>query len=379
MYEKSMKSEFQRIINISNIYNIKQNSFNDNYSFIKNMNNSIASQKLITQNSTCSSYLKSNKTFSNEENIITDIKIYRREVNKSLLKNLCASNFSVNSEKNIYNIKNLIYKKKHVNNPGFKFTNNINTKRNRREKNKKINLINEEFTRKINQKDKKDYTDLTLDEYLKQEIKNINKKYYKENDYNKENQKENGDINICNNQENNNNITKNNNNNTSNKKSLLNNYITYNNFKNVMKDKLKPNEIKQKLCSKISYINLPHPKKKDSKNKIISSLNNKNNSNKTNKNNIFNHRKYNSFDGSMENIFKKERNSQNIKDGKKSKIKIINLEINLNELMSDNNNNEKNIPKKTFRFSKSSKKLCDNINIKNFTKDFFILPKFKKF
>ena len=47
--------------------------------------------------------------------------------------------------------------------------------------------------------------------------------------------------------------------------------------------------------------------------------------------------------------------------------------------MSDNNNNEKNIPKKTFRFSKSSKKLSDNINIKNFTKDFFILPKFKKF
>ena len=81
----------------------------------------------------------------------------------------------------------------------------------------------------------------------------------------------------------------------------------------------------------------------------------------------------------MENIFKKERNSQNIKDGKKSKIKIINLEMNLNELMSDNNNNEKNIPKKNFRFSKSSKKLSDNINIKNFTKDFFILPKFKKF
>ena len=164
MNEKSMKSDFQRIINISNIYNIKQNSFNDNYSFIKNMNNSITSQKLIMQNSTCSSYLKSNKTFSNEENIITDIKIYRREVNKSLLKNLCASNFSVNSEKNIYNIKNLIYRKKHVITPGFKFTNNINTIRNRREKNKKINLVNEEFTRKINKKEKKDYTDLTLDE-----------------------------------------------------------------------------------------------------------------------------------------------------------------------------------------------------------------------
>ena len=47
--------------------------------------------------------------------------------------------------------------------------------------------------------------------------------------------------------------------------------------------------------------------------------------------------------------------------------------------MSDNNNNEKNIPKKTFRFSKSSKKLSDNININNFAKDFFILPKLKIF
>ena len=64
-------------------------------------------------------------------------------------------------------------------------------------------------------------------------------------------------------------------------------------------------------------------------------------------------------------------------DGKKSKIKIINLEINLNELMTDNN--KKDVPKKTFRFSKSSKKLSDNININNFAKDFFILPKLKKF
>ena len=79
----------------------------------------------------------------------------------------------------------------------------------------------------------------------------------------------------------------------------------------------------------------------------------------------------------MKDIFKKERNSQNMNDGKKSKIKIINLEINLNELMTDNN--KKDVPKKTFRFSKSSKKLSDNININNFAKDFFILPKLKKF
>ena len=378
MNEKSLKSSFQRIINISNIYNIKQNSFNDNYTYIKSMNNSISSQKLITQNSTCSSYLKSNKTFSNEENLITDIKPYRREANKSLLKNLCVSNFSINSNQKTFNLKNLVYKKKQVNNPSFKFTNNINTIRNRREKNKKINLVNEEFTRKINKKEKKHFTDLTLDEYLKQEIKYINKKYYNENDNNKENQNENENekVNIYNNQENNN-INKNNNQNKSTKKSLLNNYITYNNFKNESKDKLKQNKIKQKLCSKICYINLPHPKRKDSKNKIISSLNNKNNSNKENKNKISNHRKYNSFDSSIKDIFKKERNSQNINDGKKSKIKIINLEINLNELMTDNN--KKDVPKKTFRFSKSSKKLSDNININNFAKDFFILPKLKIF
>ena len=187
MNEKSLKSSFQRIINISNIYNIKQNSFNDNYTYIKSMNNSISSQKLITQNSTCSSYLKSNKTFSNEENLITDIKPYRREANKSLLKNLCVSNFSINSDQKTFNLKNLVYKKKQVNNPSFKFTNNINTIKKRREKNKKINLINEEFTRKKKKKEKKHFTDLTLDEYLKQEIKYINKKYYNENDNNKEN------------------------------------------------------------------------------------------------------------------------------------------------------------------------------------------------
>ena len=375
MNEKSLKSSFQRIINISNIYNIKQNSFNDNYTYIKSMNNSISSQKLITQNSTCSSYLKSNKTFSNEENLITDIKPIRREANKSLLKNLCASNFNINSEQKTFNLKNLVYKKKQVNNPSFKFSNNINTIRNRREKNKKINLINEEFTRKINKKEKKHFTDLTLDEYLKQEIKYINKKYYNENNNNKENQNENEKPNTYNNQENNN-ITNNNQNKSSNK-SLLNNYITYNNFKNESKEKLKQNKIKQKLCSKISYINLPKPKIK-SKNKKLSTLNSTGktfgiNSNKKINTNTFNHRKFNSFDGSFKNLFKNEKNTINLKNGK-SKIKIINLQIDLSDLIGE----EKNSPKKKFRFSRSTKKLNEKININNFTKDFFIVPKFNK-
>ena len=116
MFEQSSKRSTERIINISNIYNIKQNSFNDNYTYIKSMNNSTSSQKLITQHSTCSSYLKSNNTFSNEENMITDIKQIRREANKSLLKNLCASNFGVNTYQNASNLKKLVYKKKVVNN-----------------------------------------------------------------------------------------------------------------------------------------------------------------------------------------------------------------------------------------------------------------------
>ena len=366
MYEQDLKTNTQRIINISNIYNIKQNSFNDNYTFIKSMNNSISSQKLMTQNSTCSSYLKSNKTFSNEENLITDIKPIRREANKSLLKNLCVTNFIINSDTNASNIKKFIYKKKQVNNP-----NNINTIRNKREKNKKINLINEEFTKKLNNKEKKEFTDLTLDEYLKEEIKYINKKNYNENNNNDNKENENTQsINMINNQDKNH-INKNKNKKNS-KKSLLNKYITYNKYKSIDNKKLKQNKIKPKLSSKIAYINLPKPKRN-----LNNKINSKINSNIKNKNNTFNHRKYNSFDDGMKNIIKKERRSQNLKDGKNDKIKIINLQIDLNDLISENN--KKDIPKKTFRFSRSSKKLNDNININDFKKDFFILPKLKKF
>ena len=141
MYEQSSKRSTERIINISNIYNIKQNSFNDKYTYIKSMNNSISSQKLITQNSTCSSYLKSNKTLSNEENIITDIKPIRREANKSLLKNLCVSDFRINTYQNVSNLKKLVYKKKVINYcislRGINNINNINDKD--KKYNKKIN------------------------------------------------------------------------------------------------------------------------------------------------------------------------------------------------------------------------------------------------
>ena len=345
MFEQSSKRSTERIINISNIYNIKQNSFNDNYTYIKSMNNSTSSQKLITQHSTCSSYLKSNNTFSNEENMITDIKQIRREANKSLLKNLCASNFGVNTYQNASNLKKLVYKKKVVNNYiSNKGINNINTIKDKNKKyNKSINLINDEFSKKLNKKD-----------YI-----------------NKENEKEES-INLINN----NNINK------KNKKSLLNNYITYNNYKSTSKNKLKQKKIKQELCSKITYIDLPKPKQ-NSKHKLISSINDKGKTfriklNKKNNNhyNIFTHRKYNSFDGNMKKIFKTEKiHKKKCDEEKNNKIKIINLPIDLNDLLGKN----KDAPKKTFRFSRSTKRLNDNININNFTKDFFILPKLKKF
>ena len=369
MFEQSSKRSTERIINISNIYNIKQNSFNDNYTYIKSMNNSTSSQKLITQHSTCSSYLKSNNTFSNEENMITDIKQIRREANKSLLKNLCASNFGVNTYQNASNLKKLVYKKKVVNNYiSNKGINNINTIKDKNKKyNKSINLINDEFSKKLNKKEKKEFNDLTLDEYLKKEIKNMNKKDY----INKENEKEES-INLINN----NNINK------KNKKSLLNNYITYNNYKSTSKNKLKQKKIKQELCSKITYIDLPKPKQ-NSKHKLISSINDKGKTfriklNKKNNNhyNIFTHRKYNSFDGNMKKIFKTEKiHKKKCDEEKNNKIKIINLHIDLNDLLGKN----KDASKKTFRFSRSTKRLNDNININNFTKDFFILPKLKKF
>ena len=59
----------------------------------------------------------------------------------------------------------------------------------------------------------------------------------------------------------------------------------------------------------------------------------------------------------MRNIFKSEKNSQNLKGGKNNKIRIINLQINLKDLIP--NKNKGGVPKKTYRFSRSSKKLND--------------------
>ena len=377
MYAKNFKTNTERIINISNIYNIKQNSFNDNFTFIKSMNNSLSSQKLITQNSTCSSCFKPNKTFLNEENIITDIKPIHRNSNENILKNLYVSNFSIKGQSNTSNLKQLVYRKKHVNNfHSIKGINNINTIRNKKEKNiKTINLINDEFSKKINTKEKKEFNDLTLDEYLKEQIN----KYFnsKTHNNNKENINRNiqslGNINTHKNETNNKSIT-------NNKKSLLNNYITYNSYINIPNEtKAHQNKIKQKFCSKIAYIDLPKPKH-TSKNKINSSLNNtrkdfKLKFYKKNDSNTFIHRKVNSFDRNMKNTFKKQRYSLNLKEGKHNKIKIVNLEIDLSELMGACKNN----PKKKFKFSKSTKKSKEKININNFTNDFFIVPKLKKF
>ena len=111
--------------------------------------------------------------------------------------------------------------------------------------------------------------DLTLDEYLKEQIN----KYFntKTHNNNKENVNRNiqslGNINNHKNEINNKSIT-------NNKKSLLNSYITYNSYINIPNEtKVQQNKIKQKFCSKIAYIDLPKPKH-TSKNKINSSLNN---------------------------------------------------------------------------------------------------------
>lgn len=355
MYERNLKTNTERIIKISNINNIKQNSFNDNITYIKSLNNSISSQKLKTQNSTCSSYMRSNKTFINDENIKTDINIFK----KNISKNLCATNFSMNNTK-------YLYKKKHVKKlNSIRNINNITTVNKKQVKyNKKIKLLNDQKT--INPKLKKEFIDLTLDEYLKEQIKDINKKTYN----NKENTQSLNIIHKNNNESADNKIKKNN------EKKVLKNFITYNKYVSIPnKVIVKPNKTKPKLSSKTSNINLPKPK-----NQKMLSLNSTNRTfrvNLNNKNNNFlNHRKYNSFDESIKDIFKNKKNSINFKKDKRTKIKIINLEIDLNELISNEN---KNITKKKFRFSKSTKKLKDNININKFTKDFFIIPKMKKF
>ena len=61
---------------------------------------------------------------------------------------------------------------------------------------------------------------------------------------------------------------------------------------------------------------------------------------------------------------------------KKEKEKItFNVQIDLTKLINENSF-YKNKPKKTFRFSKSSKKIINNnININNFSKDFLFIPR----
>jgi hypothetical protein len=373
MFEQEKKTNSERIINISNTCDNKQNSFNENYPCKKSMNNSISSQKLKTQNSTCSSYLKSNKTFSNEENLITDMK---KVINESLLKNLYFSKFNINDYKNASNFKKFIYKKKPINCvTSFKSeykSNNLNLVKNKKEKKiKKINLINDEFSKKIYNKTKKEFNDITLNEYLKEQIKHINEKNYNNNINNKEN-KENKET--QNTQSFNINNINNRNNNKSKEKKLLNNYITYYNYKcipnnqKIKQDKNKSS--KSTINSKKSNIDLPKPKYNNIKGKILQiNLNRKNS-------HFLSHRKYNSFDESMKNIFT-GRNSQNLNSTNNHKIKIVNLQIDLNELINVNKDNKRK--KKTFKFSKSSKKITEKININNFTKDFFILPKLKKF
>lgn len=390
MNEKELKLNTERIINLSNFYDIKQNinSFNETNPYIKSMNNSISSQKLRTQNSTCSSYLKSNKTFSNEENVISDIKSKKKEINETLLKNLCLNKFNVKNIQTVSNLKKIIYKKKQVSGvctiKGKKidfFNNNLNTVKNKRENNlKKINLINDEFSKKINKKQKKEFNDLTLDEYLKEQIKKIKIKndisYNDINTTNKENENI-QQINIINNQNKIKNNIPNKRNSKIKEKTILNNYITYNNYKCIPnKNKKNKISITQNNNSKRSYNELPKPKQ-ISKNKMQSSLIKKGKIIKINLNkknfSFLKHKKNNSFDG-----FYNGRISQNnnLNNNKQHKVKIVNLKIDLKDLINVNKDNSR---RKTFRFCKSSKKRNDNININNFTKDFFILPKLKKF
>ena len=398
MNEKEFKLNTERIINISNFCDIKQNmnSFNETNFYIKSMNNSISSQKLRTQNSTCSSNLKSNKTFSNEENIISEIKKSKKKEINTLLDNLCLSKFSGNNTQTASNLKKIIYKKKQVSGACKIKRNKISmfNKRNELKKIKKINLINDEFSKKINNKQKKEFNDLTLDEYLKEEIKLIKIKNdtsfnnfnntNNNNITNKENENILQQMNIINNQDKNKNKNDipNKRNNKKNDKTILNNYITYNNYKfvsNKNSNKNKKNKISITQInnnSKKSCNELPKPNQ-ICKNKVNSSMNNtgrivKINLNKKNFS-FLKHKKNNSFDG-----FYNETISPriNLNNSKIKKAKIVNLKIDLKDLI---NINKENTHKKTFRFSRSSKKLNDNININNFTKDFFILPKLKKF
>ena len=186
-----------------------------------------------------------------------------------------------------------------------------------------------------------------------------------------------------------NNDDKNNNNNKEKKKSSLkNSYITYNNYINVgmhknncikinnnksfrEKKQKKSNISSKKLSSSSSFINLPKPKIGKIKKIQLITTNYKNKINKKNSKNIL-------LSKSEKNIFINKNDNNNIKMRQKEKI-YVNLEIDLNNLIN-NSNIYKDNHKKSFSFSKSSKKIINNnININNFTKDFFIIPKLNKY
>ena len=72
---------------------------------------------------------------------------------------------------------------------------------------------------------------------------------------------------------------------------------------------------------------------------------------------------------------KKQNNFYNISPRNKNENFIFNVQIDLTKLIDDDTF-YKEKSKKTFRFSKSSKKIINsNININNFSKDFIIIPK----
>ena len=111
-----------------------------------------------------------------------------------------------------------------------------------------------------------------------------------------------------------------------------------------------------------------------------------NNDNKKNK--ILKLKKYYSYERHISNINIIDKNLKSINKNWENKLNYIspknrdqkflfNVQIDLTKLI-DENSFSKDKPKKTFRFSKSSKKIINNnININNFSKDFFIIPKTK--
>ena len=106
------------------------------------------------------------------------------------------------------------------------------------------------------------------------------------------------------------------------------------------------------------------------------------------KNKILKLKKYYSYERHISNINIIDKNLKSINKNWENKLNYIspknrdqkflfNVQIDLTKLI-DENSFSKDKPKKTFRFSKSSKKIINNnININNFSKDFFIIPKTK--